>query len=104
MKKICKILLLILTLTKGYSQKTEIRVCLNSGLFSFDGKSAEANSQFNLFTNSNSGYTNNPYGTKSGFSYGLSLNLQRVNIINMLPCQKKVSLRQRRPERKRRFM
>lgn len=84
MKQTIKILLLILTFTNGFSQKTELKICLNSGLFSFSGESAEANSQFNLFSNSNSGYTNNPYGTKSGFSYGLSLNLQRVNKVNLI--------------------
>ena len=84
MKKTIKILLLILSITKGFSQKTELKICLNSGLFSFSGESAEANSQFNLFSNSNSGYTNNPYGTKSGFSYGISLNLQRVNKVNLI--------------------
>lgn len=84
MKKAINILLLILTITKGFSQKNELKICLNSGLFSFRGESAEANSQFNLYNNSTSGYTNNPYGTKSGFSYGASLNFQRVNKINII--------------------
>ncbi|OCB71805.1 hypothetical protein [Flavobacterium crassostreae] len=84
MKKNIKILLLILVMTKGFSQKTELKICLNSGLFHFSGESAEAISQFNLSSDSNLGYTNNPYGTKSGFSYGLSLNLQRVNKINLI--------------------
>lgn len=64
--------------TSLYGQKNEIKICLNSSLFSFSGKSAEAYSQFNLFENSNFGYTNNPYGSNSEISYGILLNLQRV--------------------------
>lgn len=77
MKNISIILVVLLTLTKGYSQKTELKICLNSGLFSFTGNAADTHTYIYsaepLFTS-----TNNPYGKKSGFSSGLSLNLQRV--------------------------
>lgn len=71
-------LLAFFALSNIYGQKTELRVSLNSGLFSFAGQSAVENSQINLYDQSNSGYTNNPYGSKNGFCYGVSLNLKRV--------------------------
>lgn len=77
MKNISIILLLILTLTKGYSQKTELKICLNSGLFSFTGNAADTQTYIYSAQPYFTG-TINPYGKKSGFSSGLSLNLQRV--------------------------
>lgn len=77
MKNTFTILLLILTLTKGYSQKTELKISLNTGLFSFTGNAATTYTQIYsaqpFFIS-----TINPYGKKSGLSGGLSLNLQRV--------------------------
>ncbi|QKJ61910.1 outer membrane beta-barrel protein [Flavobacterium sp. M31R6] len=68
-----------------YGQKTELRVSLNSGLFSFSGQSAAENSQINLYDqSSNTGYTNDPYGSKNGFCYGVSLNLKRVTKSNVI--------------------
>lgn len=61
----------------AFGQQTELTVSLNSGLFSFAGRSATSNS----FINSNpahGGYTNNPYGTDPGLSYGLSAGVKRV--------------------------
>jgi hypothetical protein len=60
-----------------FGQTTEVTVSLNSGLFSFAGRSATSNS----FVNSSSiytGYTNNPYGSRSGLSYGLSIGAKHV--------------------------
>jgi hypothetical protein len=67
-----------LTLTNVMAQKTEFRVSLNSGLFSFYGRSADATSSINYNDQTNRGYTNNPYGSKSGPSYGLSVNVKRI--------------------------
>lgn len=80
MKKIFTILLLILTLTNGYSQKNELKICLNSGLFSFRGNTAAASSSIHFVNYPPIVFINveNPYGTKSGLSSGLSLNFQRV--------------------------
>ena len=77
MKNFFTILLLILTLTKGYSQKTELKICLNTGLFSFTGNAATTNTYIYSSQPFFIG-TINPYGEKSGLSGGLSLNLQRV--------------------------
>lgn len=78
------ILLVVFSLSHLYGQKTELRVSLNSGLFSFVGKSAAENSQINLYDQSNTGYTNDPYGSKNGFCYGVSLNLKRVTKSNVI--------------------
>lgn len=55
------------------AQKVELRANFNTGLFSFGGKDAASTSWIN-----NETATNNPYGRKSGLSYGLSLNLRKV--------------------------
>ena len=77
MKKTFTILLLVLTFTKGYSQKTELKICLNTGLFSFTGNAATS---YTYIYSSQPFFigTINAYGEKSGLSGGLSLNLQRV--------------------------
>jgi hypothetical protein len=77
MKKIFTILLLILTYTIGYSQKTELKIYLNTGLFSFTGNAATSYTQIYSAQPFFTGIIN-PYGKKSGLSAGLSLNLQRV--------------------------
>jgi hypothetical protein len=81
-----KVLIFItsLILSNLYAQKTELRVSLNSGLFSFSGQSAERTSQLNIYNQSNSGYTNNPYGSKNGLCYGFSLNLKRITKQNTI--------------------
>lgn len=68
--------LLFLTIVSG--QKTELNLSFNSGLFSFSGQSAESTSFINYSSSTNSGYTNNPYGSKNGASYGISANIKRV--------------------------
>lgn len=70
--------LLVLFLTNVLGQKTEFRLAFNSGLFSFSGQSAEKYSQINFSNPTNSGYTNNPYGSMAGICYGLSGNLKKV--------------------------
>ncbi|RZJ52233.1 MAG: hypothetical protein EOO44_12460 [Flavobacterium sp.] len=77
MKNILTSLFFILILSNTYGQKNELRVSLDSGLFSFSGGSAEKTSSINAFS-SDTGYTNNPYGAKNGLCYGISLNYKRV--------------------------
>lgn len=60
------------------AQKTEISASLNSGLFSFSGSGAEKTSSMNVSDPGREGYTNNPYGSKNGLSYGLSVKIQQV--------------------------
>jgi hypothetical protein len=55
------------------AQQLEIHANLNSGLYSYRGAGAESVSRINGAT-----YTNNPYGSKGGLSYGLSFNIRKV--------------------------
>lgn len=79
MLKILLTFIAIGSLTDSFGQKTEIGVSLNSGLFSFTGKSAESISFINYSDRTKSGYTNNPYGTKNGLCIGLSGIIKRVS-------------------------
>lgn len=63
-------------------QQTELSLRLNSGLFSFSGKSAETFTNINYNLDDEDGYTNNPYGSKVGLSYGISTNLSRITKSN----------------------
>jgi len=75
---------LIYTLTNASAQKTELKGSLNSGLFAFSGVSAQANTNINYDDLTKSGYTNNPYGSDVGLSYGLSLNIKRITRCNFI--------------------
>lgn len=84
MKKLILTLTSVFFLTITYGQKTQFGVSINSGLFSFVGQSAESTSFINFSDQTNSGYTNNPYGSKSGFCYGLSGNIKRISKRNVI--------------------
>ena len=84
MKKIVLLLITILFLTGVHSQNTEYSLRFNSGLFSFSGQSAEASTFINYNSDRNDGYTNNPYGSKSGLSYGISGNISRITKNNII--------------------
>jgi hypothetical protein len=55
------------------AQDLELHANLNSGLYSFHGGGTTAVSRINFAT-----YTNNPYGTRGGLSYGLSFDLKKT--------------------------
>jgi len=55
------------------AQDLEVHANLNSGVYSFHGSGTTAVSRINGTT-----YTNNPYGTKGGLSYGLSLDVKKI--------------------------
>lgn len=55
------------------AQDLEVHANLNSGFYSYRGSGATAVSRINFTT-----YTNNPYGTKGGLSYGLSLDVKKI--------------------------
>ena len=55
------------------AQKTEVSINLNSGLYSYGGVATISVSAINGTV-----YTNNPYGTRGGLSYGLSFNAKRI--------------------------
>ena len=83
MRKILLAIVAALSLTTSYAQKTEFSVSLNSGLFSFRGESAEKSSMFYYADEDQIRY-NNPYGLKSGLSYGASISIKRVTKTNVL--------------------
>lgn len=72
------IIFFLLFLTNLSGQKTEIRGAINSGLFSFSGHSSGSTTSINWDDRTNSGYTNNPYGSENALCYGFSLNFKRV--------------------------
>lgn len=67
-----------------HGQKIEKIIALNSGLFSFYGKSAESTSSINYNEISLDGYTNNPYGTGRDLCIGLSVMIKKVTSKNFL--------------------
>ena len=84
MRKLILTLTFLFFLTIAYGQKTEFRLSLNSGLFSFAGQSPESTSFINFSDKTSSGHTNNPYGSKNGLCYGLSGNIKRVSKQNFI--------------------
>ena len=65
-------------LKAAYCQSTEVNLNINSGLFSFSGESVEGFSSINYDLRDEDGYTNNPYGSGSGLSAGLSASLTHI--------------------------
>jgi len=84
MRKFHFFIAIVFFVTNIYAQKTEFGFSLNSGLYSFAGKSAETVTVINYYDKTNHGYTNNPYGSKNGLSYGFSLNLKRITQRNFI--------------------
>jgi hypothetical protein len=79
MRKALLLLLTLLSLSSLSAQKTDFGLPLNSGLFSFAGRSATSTSAINSDADlPASNYTNNPYGSRVGFCDGLSAELKRV--------------------------
>lgn len=70
----------LFTMNVAYAQKWECLANVNSGLFYYGGDGAEKASFLEYWQGDPSlyAYTNNPYGRKSGFSYGVGFNVQRV--------------------------
>lgn len=73
MKRILILLFSILFSIHVFGQKTEFSLDLGSGFFSFSGSGAQKSTYY-----IERSHTNNPYGKKSSFSYGISLQAQRV--------------------------
>lgn len=67
-----------------FAQKTEYKVSLNSGLFSFSGISTLGMTSINYDALTNSGYTNVPWGSKNAFCYGFSLKVERLTRLNFI--------------------
>ena len=84
MKQLLLTSIAVCTLALSYGQKTEFRISLNSGLFSFHGKSAEKISFINYNDKTQSGYTNNPYASENGLCFGLSGDIKTVTRKNFI--------------------
>lgn len=84
MKKMLFTIIALCFLNTSYGQTTEIRVSLNSGLFSFTGESVESVTGINYSERTNSGYTNNPYGSRGGLGIGVSGNVKRLSTNNSI--------------------
>lgn len=78
MKKIFLLFFCLVFITKVSAQKIEINVFANTGLFHYGGNSAASTSYINVGSGSFQSYTNNPYGSKNGLSYGIGLKAQHV--------------------------
>jgi hypothetical protein len=85
MKRLIPLLVAIFFLHSGHAQSSELTVHVNSGLFSFGGASAEKHSFVSIGSSARpSGGTNNPYGRRSGGSYGIGLQFQRTTSVRFL--------------------
>ncbi len=85
MKEVCLVLLGLACASFSYAQKTELAVQLNSGRMKFGGASASKTTFMSHAADLGPHtYTNNPYGSKFGFAYGLAGQLQRVTAGNLL--------------------
>jgi hypothetical protein len=74
----------LVSFTNAFGQKTEFNLSLNSGLFSFSGRSAQNASVISWNDQTNSGTINNVFGSKPMLSYGLSGNVKRVSKRNFI--------------------
>jgi hypothetical protein len=79
MRKLILLLLSLFIISTANGQHSEFSFHLNSGLFSFAGKSATAYSTIVVNDAGSEGhYTNNPYGSQKTFSYGLTAQFKRI--------------------------
>ncbi len=79
------LIILLLTAQFSFGQKKQITFQVSSGLFSFGGGSAGKTSFMNISdVGTISNYTNNPYGSKSSFSYGLGVQFQHLTRKNFI--------------------
>lgn len=80
MRRLLLSFIFLLAAATAFAQKLEITAGAYSGLFSYGGKSASSFSFINSSSSSNfsASYTNNPYGSKMGFGYGISAQAQLV--------------------------
>ncbi len=83
MKKYLVIGVLLVASLQMFGQKSSVNVQLNSGMTRFYGESAEATEIINYNLEKEDGYTNNPYGSKFGLSYGASVGYTRTSRTNI---------------------
>lgn len=69
----------------SFGQTNRLSVQASSGFFSFGGESASRKSSINISdVASIPNYTNSPYGTRSGFSYGIGIHVQKITSRNFI--------------------
>jgi hypothetical protein len=80
MKKLLLTALSFFFVTQLLAQKIETSFALHTGLMHFAGPSATSSTAINKgFTNTSTlNYTNNPYGSKNGFGFGIDIQAQLV--------------------------
>lgn len=76
MKKYLLVSIILLVFNRLCAQNMEIFVQANSGLFHYAGNGATSTS---AMIAGNPNYTDNPYGNKNGFSYGIGVQAQHVS-------------------------
>lgn len=81
-----KITLLILMSISSliFAQKNEFSVDIGTNFLYFTGASAESETFINYSEVSQSGYTNNPYGSKTKFGLNLGANFKRITGYNLI--------------------
>lgn len=84
MKRTVFTLVIFFILINVFGQHTEYSINLNSGLFSFKGRSSESVTFINYAERLSTPYTNNPYGSKNGLCYGISANVKRLVIKHII--------------------
>ena len=85
MKKISIVLIILVFSTCAFAQKTEFRLALNSGLFSFGGNSTVSESYIRNYPGYDiPNYTNDVYSSKNGITYGLSFDIKRITKRNFI--------------------
>ena len=79
MKNYLIILIVLVFSACAFAQKTEFRLVLNSGLFSFGGNSTVSESYIRNYPGYDiPNYTNDVYSSKNGITYGLSFDIKRI--------------------------
>lgn len=66
-------------LSHASAQKAEYRISLNSGFFSYSGENTESTTTLIQNVQRKEGYADDPYGTKSALSYGLSAKMTVID-------------------------
>jgi hypothetical protein len=79
MKTLLLTLLSFFILTHLSAQNIELSVQANSGLFHYSGNSAVSSAAIYNGSSPQQNYTNNPYGSKNGFSYGGDIQAQYIS-------------------------
>jgi hypothetical protein len=83
-----KTIILLAFLLSGslcFGQQHQLSFQVSSGLFSFGGSSASETSFLNVSdVTTESGYTNNPYGKNSSFSYGVGIQYLKITPKNFM--------------------